>query len=303
MRSNRLKYGSGECGTERTLMACQEFKCIAAGLILLVLACAPCSASSEQEPEVRTISSRPDSVSGGDVLVRVSAPSGSHWSVQVDGRDVTRSFQPAESSGNLLALLTGLKPGKNTLEFGINGGNKAKLEIVDHPLTGPIFSGPHQEPFICQTEENGLGPALDSDCTAKTVVQYYYKSTEAVATDLFAPAPVATSLAPGLKAYNPADPFPSDVAQTVTSEGRTVNYMVRREIGTINRAVYDIQFLHQPGQPLPTPWTHPTPGWNGRLVYFFDGGCGAGYRQGVFLGAIGAANEPFLAQGYATATS
>jgi hypothetical protein len=52
----------------------------------------------------------------------------------------------------------------------------------------------------------------------------------------------------------------------VTSEGRKVRFIVRREIGTINRAVYDIQFLHEPGQPLPTPWSRVTPGWNGRLI-------------------------------------
>ena len=93
------------------------------------------------------------------------------------------------------------------------------------------------------------------------------------------------------------------MALTVTSNGDTVPYIVRREIGTINRGVYDIEFLHQPGQPLPMPWIRPTPGWNGRLVYVFGGGCGAGYHQGVLEGAIGSHNEPFLSEGYAVATS
>jgi hypothetical protein len=96
---------------------------------------------------------------------------------------------------------------------------------------------------------------------------------------------------------------PTDVARTTTSDGRVVPYVVRREVGTLNRAVYEIQFLHQPGEPLPAPWTRPTSGWNGRLVYLFDGGCGAGYRQGALEGAVGAANQAFLARGYATATS
>src|SRR5262249_16709965 len=157
---------------------------------------------------------------------------------------------------------------------------------VNHPLTGPVFSGPHQQPFICQTETNGLGAPLDANCSAKSVVQYYYKSTEPAAEPSLQAEINATpgSLSPGFKSYDPFGPRPAHVVQIVTADGRTLDYVVRRELGTINRGVYDIQFLHQPGQPLPTPRTRPTPGWNGRLLYSFGGGCGAGYRQGTFFG-------------------
>ena len=107
---------------------------------------------------------------------------------------------------------------------------------------------------------------------------------------------------PGFKLYDPAGPAPDDLAQTELSEGRTVKYIVRREIGTINRAVYDIRFIHQPEQPLPTPWMRSTPGWNGRLVYVFEGGCAPGFRQGI-LPDVSWADEPLLAHGYAVATS
>jgi len=202
--------------------------------------------------------------------------------------------------------VSGLKPGDNTLELRVAGVKRSSLRLVNHPLTGPLFSGPHQQPFVCQTEANGLGPASDPDCSAKTIVQYYYKSTEPTS-----PFPLAEivaefynppgSFSAGFKAYNPASP-PSDVAQTVTSDGHMVPYIVRRELGTLNRAVYDIQFLHQPGQPLPNPWASSTPGWNGRLVYVFEGGCGTGHHQGT-LGILGGPQEPLLAQGYAVATS
>lgn len=284
-----------------------RFKPVTEGaLIVLTAVCVLRPAYAGQKVEVRTVSSRPEAVSGGDVLVQVTAPSESNWTAQLDGRDVTQSFHPAAGSGRLLALLSELKLGENTLEIRVNGTVKAKLEIINHPLAGPIFSGPHQEPFICQTVENGLGPALDKDCNAKTVVQYYYKSTEPVQESALGAIAAAFSrkpgtLSPGFKPYDPSGSPPSDVAQTVTSDGRTVNYIVRREIGVINRAVYDIQFLHQPGQPLPTPWTRPTPGWNGRLVYSFGGGCGGGHHQGTLGGGVG--GDLSLAEGYALATS
>jgi len=279
-------------------------------LLLFVFACFSLAGAHAFKPawsaqpfELAAVSSRPDMVSGSDILVRLNAPAGSGWSVWLGGRDVTKSFKPAEGSSVLRALLTGLKDGKNTIEIRIRGQVKSRLEVLNHLLSGPIFSGPHREPFFCQTEANGLGPATDSDCSAPTVVQYYYKSTQPVRVDYKAPQLPDGSLTPGFKPYDLSVP-PSDVAQTTTSDGHTVPYIIRREIGVINRGVYDIQFLHQPGQPLPTPWTHPTPGWNGRLVYTILGGsCGAGYHQGILLGSIGSTKEPLLSQGYAIATS
>lgn len=274
---------------------------LTAAFTLIVVATAVI-AYAEPSLDLRVISSRSDSVSGDSVLVALTGAVAPGWSARLDGRDVTSSFKPAAGSGELRALLADLKLGENTLEV-TAGSARAKLEIVDHPITGPIFSGPHQEPFICQTEANGLGSATDADCSAKTNVQYYYKSTETVEIDTSAPLPPAPHFAPGFKPYDTSAPLPLDVAETVTADGQTVPYIVRREAGTINRAVYDIQFLHQPGQPLPSPWIRPMPGWNGRLVYLVDGGCGTGHHQGMLNGPVGFAAEPFLAAGYATATS
>jgi Tannase-like family of unknown function (DUF6351) len=236
----------------------------------------------------------------------LNAPSNYPWIAELNGHAVTRSFRATASTRTFLALLTGLKIGRNTLTIRVAGTVGTTLQLLNHPLSGPIFSGPHQEPFVCQTVPNGLGRALDSDCNARTVVQYYYKSTEPSSPDssrlAIRRALTAAGLAPGFKVYDPSGPIPTDLAQTVLSDGRAVNYIVRREIGTINRSVYDIQFLHQPGQPLPSPWTHPSPGWNGRLVYVFEGGGGKDYHQGI-LGVAGAVQESLLAQGYAVATS
>jgi hypothetical protein len=169
-----------------------------------------------------------------------------------------------------------------------------------------VIAGPHQTPFICETEAFGLGPATDRDCSVKMRVEYFYRSKApvpaATATATSAAALAAVDAAPPranqgaannpFKPFDPAAPRPSDIAETTTSDGRTVPYIVRREMGTINRAVYVIAFLHEPGKPLPDPWTA-TPGWNGRLVYSFGGGCRAGYHQGRSIGGL-SANRNYL---------
>jgi hypothetical protein len=105
-------------------------------------------------------------------------------------------------------------------------------------------------PFICQTEIDGLGPALDADCRASVRVEFYYKPRDPVSVDgrdTWARAlqvlagEVPASIPPGLKSFDPDHPAP-DVAQTTLSDGRTVPYIVRRELGVINRAVYDIRY-------------------------------------------------------------
>src|SRR5262249_28716287 len=83
-------------------------------------------------------------------------------------------------------------------------------------------------------------------------------------------------------------PRPTDVAKTTTTAGHTVDYIVRRELGVINRGVYEIQFLHRPGDPLPSPWARSAGVWNGRLVYRFGAGCRPGYRQAMLSDRCGA---------------
>jgi hypothetical protein len=268
----------------------------------LLAASIHCVQAESSNDVIGVLSSRPDVVSGNDALVWLNPPAEAGWSALLNGQDVSAFFRRSES-GKLLGLLSGLKVGKNVLEVRAAEKARSRIDLVNHPLSGPIFSGPHQQPFICQTEPNGLGPPLDADCSAKTIFQYYYKSTQPVALDPSLPAPPAPNLALGFKTYDPSAPQPSDVAQTVTTDGHTVPYIVVREVGTINRAVYDIEFLYQPNQSMPTPWTRPAGAWNGRLIYVFGGGCGPGYRQGTLSGALGPAYGPFLSRGYAVATS
>lgn len=276
-------------------------------ILLIGLSLAPLFvALSEPLLTITVLSSRPEVVSGGDALVRVETASDIPWLAELNGTDVTDQFRSGTNTTALLGYLSNLKAGENALV--IRSGEKilAELRLTNHPAVGPIFAGPQQSPFICQTEANGLGPALDANCSADTIVEYYYRTSDPPdRRQLKVPTigdTTAKKFSPGFKSYDPANPPPSNaIASTRTSDGKTVPYIVRREIGTINRAIYDIQFLHQPKTPLPTPWSNAS-SWNGRLVYHLGGGCNAGYHQGV-LDPVGREQEPFVAQGYAVATS
>ena len=201
---------------------------------------------------------RPELVSGGQVLLRVTLPgSADRAQIIADGRDVTREFA-AQPDGSLLGLVTGLRHGANTI-VAQAAHQRARLEVTNHPITGPVFSGPQQVPFFCETTAFGLAPAVQPLCSAPTVVSYEYRTTGG------AFAPLA----------DPSQP-PADLAMA-TVGGRSVPYIVRLETGTIDRAVYQIAALYDGAAPTPL---QQDASWNGRLVYTFGGGCNAGYHQG-----------------------
>lgn len=267
--------------------------------VLVVVAMAGAALAQEAGLDVRVLSGKPDMVSGGDALVQITGAANA--SVTVNARDVTGAFRPGKVRGSLVGRIEGLADGRNTLEVR-RGATVRRLDLVNYPRSGPIFSGPHQKPFICETESAGLGPALDANCSARPVTAYFYKPAQPVSTPASAPGPAATTAPAGFKPYDPASTNAADVAKTTMSDGRTVDFIVRRETGTINRAIYQIAFLHRPGDPLPDPWSAGS-AWNGRLVYTFGGGCRAGYRQASPGGGADAAAAVALAGGYAVATS
>lgn len=271
-------------------------------LLVLSAAASPRPGLASQRLEVKTLSSRPDIVSGGDVLVQITGPAEMPVempSVWLNGRDVTTAFHVSPLTHTLIGLVEGLEPGKNRLEVKTDPKVREQLKIINYGITGPIFSGTHQTPFICQTESLGMGPALDADCSGTTEVTYLYKSTRPLPKTDPTVKPNKEQPPPGFKPFDPSGPLPDDIAEVTTSEGKKIKFVVRWERGTINRAIYEIAFLHEPGTPLPDPWTA-TPGWNRRLVYTFGGGCGAGYHQGHPISSI---DERYLSQGYASITS
>ncbi len=177
-----------------------------------------------------------------------------------------------------------------------NGRARGSLEVTNYPIAGPVISGPWQQPFICQTDVftlpdgTTLGPALDANCSARTVVQYVYLPSGTVdERQPFKPLPSGASLT-GL---------PRDVAKTTTTAGETVNFIVRVETGTMNRGIYQNAVLFDPtGDRPPTPTTPPK-GWNRRLAAVHGTGCSGGwYVQGAALG-VPVLDPVRLGQGYA----
>src|SRR5205814_2691154 len=132
--------------------------------------------------------SRPDMITGGDALISIQAPQGEavdKVAVTLNGKNVTAQLHDDAEARKLTGLLAGLRIGENSVTV-LTGANRtqpaAALTLANHPITGPVFSGPQEQPFICQTEEfklpdgNTLGVPLDANCSVKTVVTYVYKS-------------------------------------------------------------------------------------------------------------------------------
>lgn len=190
---------------------------------------------------------------------------------------------------------------------------------------GPIAKdNPRQQPFGCQTFKTALGqPLVDNhdgigypvtqeggpppanhgaidpadiigysaDCGAPTMVQYWYRSTEGGS----------------LKPLPDPHQLPADLA-TVKIGGKEVNYIVRHELGTINRFIYAI-FVLEPN-PSKKPDKPNLSAWNGNLVYHFGGGVGVGFSQsnGFAISYVDRPdgrrlNVPLLERGYAVVSS
>ena len=260
-----------------------------------VTAAGPAAQSTNGGFQIASISGRPDYVSGGDALVRITVPPGvglDEPQVTLNGEGITAAFHRDEAGRTLSAVVSGLRPGSNTISVAAPGRNGiARLTLMNHPIAGPVFSGPHEQPFVCETEQfmlqsgAALGRPLDEHCSIDRRVDYYYRPS-----------------AGGALKPLPASSAPADVAQVTTLTGARAPYIVRIETGTINRAVYQIAMLHDPASDrAPDPWTAPN-GWNRRLIYTHGGGCVTGwYRQGTATGGV--VDDFMLRQGYAVASA
>ncbi|MGE3843610.1 MAG: DUF6351 family protein [Vicinamibacterales bacterium] len=244
-----------------------------------------------QSPSLRVLSTRPEMVSGGDVLLAVVPPADAAVGdvrVRVNGAESPARFT-MDGQGRGVGLVTGLKNGTNAIEAVGKGGIFSRVSVVNHPITGPVFAGPQEQPFVCGTDRfklpggATLGAPLDAHCSIATRVDYAYRPASGG----------------DLKPFDPNAPA-GDVA-TVTLGGRTMPYVVRIETGTVNRAIYQIAMLHDPSTPAPSYSTR-SAGWNGRLIYTFGGGCEPGwYQQGTGTGGV--TDDVHLRRGYAVASA
>jgi hypothetical protein len=125
-------------------------------------------------------------------------------------------------------------------------------------LGQPIPDDPTTGTKVFDAGNNLIG--YSRDCSINTQVVFKYRSTAGTWKD-----------------YTPGMDHPADLAKTNTIEGKTVDFIVRWERGTINRFIYSIAMLapYDDG-----PWRLNKKAWSGRLLYVFDGGVAIGHSQG-----------------------
>jgi hypothetical protein len=309
-------------------------------LVMLMMAAVLSAQAASDKYKITTLSSRPDMISGGDVLVQVDLPTNvaaTAAMVRLNGQDVSAALHADQSGHALVGIVTGLRVGDNKLEVFNGSGGKAVAEanLKNYPITGPIISGPQEHPFVCQTQDfrmpdkTTLGAPLDDNCSVKTVVSYVYKSTEPAppaerrggggagggAGRGGAPAAegaeggggAAAGAAPAalnLKPLTNMTTLPADVAYTTTTTGDKVPFIVRVETGTINRGIYQFVVLSDPTKESNVGPLNPPKEWNKRLLYSFGPGCVGGWnKQGISIGNGGVINENVVGKGYAEAGS
>lgn len=272
-------------------------------LISLVASTLTFACSHAPPVEILSLSSRPEFATGADALLGLRVPEAidaSSVKVTLSGREITPLFRPAPPhlaarAVDRLGLVDDLPLGVSRVDVHwearspFQRGGRTQLALTNHPLEGPVISGPHQQPFVCETESfvlpggESLGPPKDPHCGVSTRVDHVYRTKAGT-----------------MKPWPRGGESPADLATTTTSDGRVVPFIVRIETGTINRAIYQIHMLSDPRSAPPDPWSR-SPGWNGKLIYTHGGGCRQGwYRQGKRVGVLPVV---FLERGYALATS
>ena len=226
--------------------------------------------------KVDVLSSRPEMVSGGSALVRVSGATAAP-SVSLGGADVSSAFKADAKGGGYLGLVNGLKDGDNQLVVKA-AGKEASVTLNNHGINATLFAGPQQVPFICENETHKLQSAKDDSCAAPPRVDYYYRNK-----------------GNEWKPFDPAAARPTDIG-TTKIDGKEFPLIVRQEKGVINRSAYLINILHDPAAgPVPTPGNaSPGSGWNGKLIYTFGGGVQANYHMGRGFGTTGTDNKFFI---------
>jgi hypothetical protein len=281
--TRQTAYG-GEAMSSRSIV----LRAALAALFLCstALVAKPPEFANDNLTDIFVLSNRADLISGGDALVEIKLPAKARAKpenvrVDVDGRDVTAAFA-VRADGRFYGLITGLADGANHVTAHVPNGPGARLTITNHPIGGPIFSGPQVQPWTCNTTSApSLGAPLDAQCNAPTQYRYMYRTT----TNQFA-------------VYDPTLPPPTNLATTTTDQGITVPYIVRIERGTMDRGIHEIAVLFDPTKPW-TPWAR-QPQWNQKLLMLYGAGTSQVYAQRTPMSVL---NNEALSRGFAVANS
>ncbi len=253
-----------------------------AALAAVLMAAVPAGAAkhrSAPKVSIKVLSSRADLVSGGTSFVQLDFSRRSLLrtsKVRVGRRNVKRFFKRS-GRRRLVGVVTGLHAGRNVLRVTLPGGRGARITLVNHPIGGPLLSGPQLQPWKCQPS------ARDAQCNQPASYRFVYKSTDASKS--------------GFQPYDPANP-PSDVASTTTDQGRTVPFVVRIETGYMDRDQYQVAVLFQPGRS----WTAPAPQkqFDRKLLITHGASCGIDYQTGNAPDVTSGAAATALGRGFAT---
>ncbi|TMA22416.1 MAG: PEP-CTERM sorting domain-containing protein, partial [Deltaproteobacteria bacterium] len=254
-------------------------------LVGLVAAAAPGAASAVTE--IKVLSNRADLISGGDALLEVVPVPPPGTVVLAGATNVTGSFA-VRANGRYMGLVTGLAVGNNLLKVTLPDSSGASIAIANHPIEGPVFSGPHLQPWDCTSAAQGVGEPIDANCNVVPVIEYLY----------------VPSSGGGYVAYDVNQP-PSDVSTITNDQGHTVRNIIRRESGAINRGLYAFAVLHDPALDDPpgaiAPW-NPQSGWNGKMYYPFGASCNTNQTQGSSKTDL-VTDQTRLEQGFLVATT
>jgi hypothetical protein len=252
---------------------------IALGLLVLAFGAAIAGrahAASGGRLTISVLSGRADLVSGGDALVAIGGVRSTRGlRVAAAGSDESSAFTVGHD-GRVVGLVHDLPLGKSSI-VARTGRQAARLIVTNHPIGGPIFSGPPLQPWRCQPT------ARDAQCNQPATFRYLYKSSDPTKS--------------GFQPYDTANP-PADVATTTTDQGVTVPYVVRVESGYIDRDQYQIAVLFQPAKP----WTAagPQEQFNHKLLITHGAGCGVDHQTGNAPSVTGGAAQTALGRGFAT---
>src|SRR5712671_4181393 len=135
------------------------------GALALVAAANPAYAHDDDDQDrheskgsrnfsIEVLSGRPDMIAGGDSLIQIRVKKNEkkisldEVTVRLNGADITAQFLANHATRTLTGLVTGLQPGENRLTVDSDhkgkGHGDADATLVNHPIEGPIFSGPHE---------------------------------------------------------------------------------------------------------------------------------------------------------------
>ena len=259
----------------------------------------PVSRSAEIKA-VTSVSNDPDLVSGNDVLVEVQIANPLEAArdvmVTLNGVDVTSEFD-LRRQHRMIGLVSGLEIGENTIiaSSRTNPSSSAQLIVRNHPSSGPVFSGPHIQPWICaqpsetkltvvnpengdsaeaEARISGLSNLPDSDCDIPQEVSFYYQ-----------PASTSGYCRPDTHSPNacfiPFDvanpPLDNKIARFKNDRGDTVRKILAVERGALNRGMYYLMVYHDPEKPHHP--AQPQKGWNNKLIVSFKGNIWGGRYQ------------------------